>query len=274
MDDDDQRNPLIIVGGRSRSGRAVRTRLADWPMLGVVREAANPGECSIADYAEPPTDLDLRGVSIIICAGAVNGTRDELWRANVDVPKAWARRGIEGGARHLIQISSFSIFGRAEAIGKETHPAPISYYGNSKLGAELALTELARESLPITMLRVPILVGSGRDKLAKFAHAARRTGFVLSAPWPTPRSMLTYDGLAYAVEAVLQHPAPRDRQILFAADPEPFTAHMMKEIAEEHDRTLRAMHVPAHFLKVVEKAAPGLHASLFRNRGKFPGGQA
>ncbi|WP_439567648.1 NAD-dependent epimerase/dehydratase family protein [Sphingopyxis sp.] len=264
MDDDNQRNPLIIVGGRSRSGRAVRTRLADWPMLGIVREAANPGECSIADYAEPPTDLDLRGARIIICAGAVNGTHDELWHANVDVPKAWARRGIEGGARHLIQISSFSIFGRAEAIGTDTPPAPVSHYGESKLGAEFALTELAREGLPITMLRVPILVGSGSDKLAKFVHAARRTGLVLSAPWPTPRSMLPYDGLACAVEAILQRPAPRDSQILFAADPEPFTARMMKETAKEYGRTLRTMHVPAYFLKMIEKTAPGLHASLFR----------
>lgn len=264
MDDDNQRNPLIIVGGHSRSGRAVRARLADWPMLGIVREAAGTHERSIADYAEPPSDVDLRDATIIICAGAVNGTRDELWRANVDVPKTWTRRGIEGGARHLIQISSFSIFGGAEAIGPDTPAAPVSHYGESKLGAELALMELARDTLPITMLRVPILVGSGHDKLAKLARAARSTGLALSAPWPTPRSMLPYDGLARAVEAILQGPTPQAWQALFAADPEPFTAHMMMEAAEDNGRKLRALQMPAYFLKVIEKAAPGLHASMFR----------
>lgn len=231
--------------------------------MSIVRGPAALGERSVANYADPPADLDLRNATIVICAGAVSGAREELQRANVDVPKAWGQRSLDGGARNLVQISSFSIFGGAESIGTDTPINPVSHYGETKLTAEHALQAFSHGSLSMTMLRVPILVGNGNDKLAKLAGLARRTGIAMYPPWPVPRSMLSYDGLACAVDHVLQPTAPA-WQALFAADPEPFTPHMMIEEAEAVQRRLRAMPVPRPFLKIVEKVIPGLYASLFR----------
>lgn len=264
MNDSNFPEPMIVVGGNSRSGRAVRARLAGLPILALVRGVPKIGERSIADYADPPIDIDLGNATIVICAGAVDGTREELWRANVSVPKAWARRGIEGGARRLIQISSFSIFGGAEAIDSNTPVAPDSLYGESKLGAELCLQELAGDKLAMTMLRVPILVGSGDDKLAKLVGLAKRTGLAICAPWPAPRSMLPYDGLARSVENIFQDATTPGWQAKFAADPEPFTAQMMVNAAVQEGRPLRTMAIPASLLHFAKKGFPGLYTSLFR----------
>lgn len=264
MDDSNQQKTLIVVGGNSPSGRALRARFSGWPTLALVRGRAETGERSIASFSEPPADLDLRDATIVICADTQRGTRDELWRINVDVPTAWARRGIEGGADRFIQISSFSIFGGAEEVGPDSPVSPVSHYGESKLGAERALQELAGGAMRTTMLRVPILVGDGQDKLTTLVRFASRTGLAITAPWPAPRSMLPYDGLARAIEAIIHNAARDSWQALFAADPEPFSARMMIDAAEANRRKLRAMPVPAVLLKLLEKAAPGLHASLFR----------
>lgn len=259
-----QPQTLIIVGGSSASGRALRTRLSGWPTLALVLGQAKAGERSVANFAEPPADLDLRDAAVVICIDTQKGSPDELRRINVDIPAAWARRCIEGGAARFVQISSFSIFGAAEQIGSGCPVRPVSHYGESKLGAELALQELASRDMSITTLRVPILVGDGPDKLATLVRFANRTGFALTAPWPTPRSMLPYDGLARAIEAIISDVSQDPWQTRFAADPEPFSARMMIEAAEADGRKLRAISPPAMLLKMLEKVASGLHASLFQ----------
>jgi len=198
------------------------------------------------------------------CAGAVAGTRDNLLRANVETAARWARLAAGRGARQFIQISSFSIFGGAEEIGTHTPVAPHSHYGESKLLAEQALAELASEALPMSMLRVPILVGSGKDKLAKLVGLGRRTGFTVAAPWPSPRSMLPYDGLAAAIERLAGQPQALPWQTPFAADPEHFDAQMLVDEANAVGRSIKIVRAPTVALKLLKAAAPGMYASLFR----------
>lgn len=251
---------VVIVGGRSRSGLAVRAALAGHEVIGVVRGPAGPDEIAIADYAEVPPSLDLRDAAIVVCAGAVSGTDDSLMRANREVPLAWARAGIAAGARQFVQLSSFSLFGHQQAIGHATPQAPASPYGRSKLAAEHALEALDSGDMALARLRVPILIGAGADKLAKLVRLALRTGFMPVAPWPTPRSMLSYGALADAVRRIVEEGT---RGPLFAADPEPFTADLLCAAARDAGQRVRPLRVPRPALALLVRTAPGLHASLF-----------
>lgn len=245
---------LVIIGGTSRAGRAIIAR-TDAPIISVVREpTGRPGEVVVTAYDRPPDDMELAGAAIVNCAGTPIGSREELHRANVAVPMAWARQA-QGCAR-FVQISSFSIFGPVPLVTAATPLAPTTDYGSSKAAAEAALAGSGLGDR-LTVLRVPILIGGDRDKLAQLIRLVRRTGIVPAAPWPTPRSMLSYDGLAAAILGMIAD----DRGGTFsAADPEPFTPEMVARVSGG----ARVMRVPAMPLSLVRRALPGLHASMFR----------
>lgn len=250
---------VVIVGGRSRSGLAIRSALAGHGVTGIVRGQAGRGELAVADYLSPPQELDLSGAVVINCAGAVDGSPADLMQANRDVALAWAQAAAQGGAKQFVQVSSFSLYGHQPAIGRATPFAPASAYGESKLAAERGLEQMPG-GIAIARLRVPILVGAGSDKLSRLVGLARRTGLVPAAPWPAPRSMLTYGALAGAVRRIIEQGL---EGALFAADPEPFTAALLRDVARAEGRSVRLLRLPRPALALLRAGAPGLHSSLF-----------
>jgi len=231
-------------------------------VIGIARRDG-PGErVIVADYAAVPADLTLAGATIVNCVGTDRGSPETLQHLNVEVPRAWARAAREQGARQFVQLSSFSVYGRAERVSCATQAAPQGIYGRSKLAAEKALTA-ERGELALSVLRVPILVSpsgtSGApDKLAQLAALAKRLHTVPQPHRPVERSMLTYDGLAAAVERVIAG-AP---SLACAADPEPFTYALLAGAARERGLQVLSVPVPAIASKLLSKAAPALHDRL------------
>ena len=257
--DETNSHKVILLGGRSRAAAAIREELGAQRCIGVVR--SGPGERDVAtpDYAQVPGNLDLAGSIIVNCVGSPVGDADALMRLNRDVPLAWVEAGRAQGARGFVHISSFSIFGPVEAVDTSTPTRPMSDYGRSKLAAERALGESNVPDFPIAMLRVPILVGGGPDKLSQLVSLGSRTGFIPSASRPTPRSMLPYGGLARAVRLAIEG---RLDGPVHAADPEPFTPQLLRKEAAKQGRRIRIARLPRPATALIAKAAPGLHASL------------
>ena len=250
----------ILVGGASRAASAIAARLSA-PVIRVVRSPARlPNEHLVEDFDRGPGTLQLAGATIVNCAGTPHGTAGELDRANRAVPLAWATAAVQQGAARFVQLSSFSVFGTAARIDDETAVGPTSDYGRSKLAAEKELASIL-PSERLTILRVPILVGGGNDKLAQLVALARRTGIVPAAPWPTPRSMLSYDGLAATVIASIE--SGRDGAFC-AADPQPFEAELLAARARAAGLMMRLVRLPRPALALIRRFAPGVHSSLFQ----------
>ncbi len=250
---------VILLGARSRAADAIRQAMPGADITGIVRSNPHEGEIATPSYAVIPDDIALGGAVIVNCVGSPQGDADALRKVNYDVPVSWATAGKAAGAAGMVQISSFSIFGPAERVDADTPAHPVTDYGRSKLAAEEALAGIADTDFPIALLRVPILVGGGGDKLAQLVALARRTGFVPAASYPTPRSMLPYQGLAVAVRRAI---AARSNGPIFAADPEPFTPAMLQDVARETGKTVRQLPLPAPATWLIKRALPGLHASL------------
>ena len=257
--DDTNTGPVILLGGRSRAAAAIRAELGEERCIGIVRSGPCERDVVTPDYAQVPGNLDLAGATIVNCVGSPLGEADALMRLNRDVPLAWVEVGRKQGARGFVHISSFSIFGPVEAVDAATPTRPTSDYGRSKLAAERALGERNVSDCPIALLRVPILVGGGPDKLSQLVSLGRRTGLVPAASRPTPRSMLPYAGLARAVRLAIEG---RLSGPVHAADPEPFTPRMLREEAAKQGKRIRIVRLPRPATAFVAKAAPGLHASL------------
>lgn len=250
---------VILLGARSRAADAIRQAMPGVDMIGIVRRNPREGEIATSSYTVIPGDAPLEGAVIVNCVGSPQGDADALRRVNYEVPLSWATAGKAAGAAGMVQISSFSIFGPAERVDASTPAHPVTDYGRSKLAAEEALAGIADAGFPVALLRVPILVGGGGDKLAQLVTLSRRTGFIPVASYPTPRSMLPYEGLAVAVRTAIE--AGLDGPF-FAADPEPFTPAMLQAVARDAGKTLRQLPLPAPATWLIERALPGLHASL------------
>ena len=250
---------VILLGARSRAAEAIRQAMPGADITGIVRSHPREGEIATSGYTVVPDEVSLEGAVIVNCVGSPRGDADALRKVNHDVPVSWATAGKAAGAAGMVQISSFSIFGPAERVDADTPAHPVTDYGRSKLAAEEALAGIADAGFPIALLRVPILVGGGSDKLAQLVALARRTGLVPAASYPTPRSMLPYQGLAVAVRKAV---AERLSGPVFAADPEPFTPAMLQDVARDAGKTVRQLPLPAPATWLIGRALPGLYASL------------
>lgn len=200
------------------------------------------------------------GSIVINCVGTPAGSERSLLRLNRDVALRWAEAAAVAGATHFIQLSSFSVYGRAEQIGSGTPELPCTAYGRSKLAADRDLLALAQPNMSISIVRIPMLFGDGASKLAQLV---RLTRIMRAVPKPNPpieRSMLSYDALAAAILKLARQPV---NGIVHVADATVFTYERLSERMQcRTGRAPRRIRFPATVVDIVRRAAPSLHARL------------
>lgn len=260
---------VLILGGHSNLAQAIIRQALPSDQITLVaryrREGAEPADIIfVEDYAELPDSCFAGVTSVINCVGrATRGpNEDSLENVNVGIPVAAARQALEAGVRHFLQVSSLSIFGRAQFMDAGTEPAPVTPYGRSKLAAETLLKALCDDGLDLALMRFPILYGHGTgDKLIRLARIAMQLRW-LPVPRPLPRrSTLHINNAA----AVLLHVA-RNRLsgTLFASDGQPFDFQALAAaIWAERQRRIRLVSLPAAAFRPLRWATPGIYASLY-----------
>lgn len=254
--------PLVLVGGDSRAAAAIGARNRGRRIISVARRDG-PGERVLTpDYRTVPSATPLADATIVNCVGTDQGSAGELAALNFEVPVAWATAAAGAGARQFVQLSSFSVYGRRETIGRDTPPAPESDYGKSKHDAEAALSQI--DGVAVGIVRVPILVSpagavGAPDKLARLASMAARARAVPAPADRVERSMISYDAMARAVELLEADPRP----LAIAADPQPFTYDLLAEVAREAGLSVTRIPVPRFAARLLARAVPGLADRLF-----------
>ena len=97
-------------------------------------------------------------------------------RVNRDLPIEIATVAKSAGVGQFIFLSSMSVYdGSEKMITKKTKEQPTTYYGKSKLAAEIGLAKLIDENFKIAIIRPPMVYGLNAtgnytrlSKLAKF----------------------------------------------------------------------------------------------------------
>lgn len=209
----------------------------------------------------------LQGVQVVVHLAARvhvmnESSKDPLadFRAmNVDATLNLARQAVQAGARRFIFISSIKVNGeRTLNQGKPftslDEPNPLDFYGQSKLEAELALQQLAKETgLELVIVRPPLVYGP-----AVKANFQKLMGLVkLGVPLPfagvdNRRSMVALDNLVDLLITCLSHPSAANQVFLVSDDEDLSLVQLLKLIANEMDKKLYLFSFPLGF---VNKAA-------------------
>ena len=250
---------ILLLGGDSRLARRIAARR---PFArSVVRHGtADAVTTVVADYAEVPLSAFVGIATVVNCVGTPVGSPATLHAVNHDVAFASATRARAAGCRHFIQVSSLSVYGRAEQIDGMTPVAPVSAYGRSKAAADAALSALDDDAFAVTILRVPALYGRGAaGKFGALARAMRRLGgFPVSRPLPQ-RSLLHLDNAAAVIAAL-----PPQNGVVLAADHDLFDLGVLADVLARLDvRRPVLVPLPRFALAPLAIAAPAVYAGLF-----------
>lgn len=258
---------ILVTGGNGRLGQTVLQALGERGVAGVRQAGSNGDEIIITSDG----DVDaarLSGIGAIInCAGRTNGNSAQMEQANVRYPLKLARHAGKAGVSRFIQVSSFSVFGRAEYIDSRSALAPIDAYGRSKLAAERALIALSDTDFRVVALRLPFMFSADNPALL-----GRLTSLMLQlkvlpyrAGHPSQRSMITYSSAADALVSCAEK-GGRTARTLSAADPVPLGLNdIAQAIGEQFQQKIATLPVPGPITVGLEAILPPIANRLFRS---------
>jgi len=253
-----ERTKILVVGGGSRIARALGAKLGTEVTFVSRRSTRHPVGLQVGAYDDIPASA-FDGVRCVVnCVGISTGSGDALVAVNVDVPRQIAAAAKAADVPHMIHVSSFSVYGPARRIDRETSPSPASDYGRSKLAGDTALLKLADDRFAVTILRLPLIYGT--DSLGKLGQLLRLWRRVRLLPVPSAdvvRAMISVDLSA----AILSRLAATPRTgIVFAADPRPFT---YVDAMHARSERLYRLPLPRPVTALVERTIPTIGNRLF-----------
>ncbi len=166
---------VLVVGSNSYIGRKFREYILQMDKEGISADlvSALDGSWRQADFSSYDAVLHLAAMVHI------KETKDMemlYYRINHELAVEVAEKAKENHVKQFIFMSTASVYGlRTGCIDKETVPKPTTFYGKSKLAAEMDIMKLQDEDFRIAIVRPPMVYGEGCKgnyarlvKLAKF----------------------------------------------------------------------------------------------------------
>lgn len=217
-------------------------------------EAGSLPDYRKADILSPETlapVMDGAG-AVVHAAGLAHVFGDEsrapFVPVNVEGTANVVRAAIEAGSRHLVLVSSVSVYGRSkERLCDETGTCrPEGPYAESKYEAERQAIQLAEEAdLKLTILRLATAYGEGdRGNVARLIHAIDRGRFVWVGSGRNRKSLIHRDDVGRACAAVLRQP-PEGVEVYNLSATPCTMREVVQGIADALDRPVPRWEIPS-----------------------------
>jgi nucleoside-diphosphate-sugar epimerase len=245
---------VLVTGANGFVGRSIVSELskgADELILLdriVSREAERPGVKFVeADISRPidPTGLDIGNIDMVIHAAGLAHqfgpvSRETFWKVNVDGTANVAGLAAESGARHMVLISSVSVYGKPEEgislRAEDAECKPEGPYAESKFESEKIASQISeKKGLPLTILRLATVIGEGdRGNVARLIRAIDKKTFIWIGKGENRKSLVHKDDVARACIAAMNcdHTGMR----IYNVSAQPLT---MKEIVSSIAESLK-----------------------------------
>ncbi len=180
----------------------------------------------------------------------------EFQQVNTDGTGRLARQAAAAGVRRLVFMSSIKVNGEATGEDPFTEadtPAPVDYYGKSKLEAEERLWQISRETgMEIVVIRPPLVYGSGvKGNLARLRSWLKRGVPLPLGAIHNARSLVELGSLAELVLLCASRPEAAG-EVFLAADQEYVsTPDIVRALAGEAGVRPRLWPLPPLFLRIL-----------------------
>jgi len=189
----------------------------------------------------------------------------EYEKINVTQTLELAKKSKQSGVKQFIFMSTVKVYGEeTDGIYSETSEChPEDEYGKSKLKAELELKKLENENFKISIIRTPIVYGSGvKANIKSLINLVNRIRVLPFGKIENKRSMVYIGNLCHLVdELIIQQKAG----VFLASDDEPLsTSKLIKLIALNLDKKLYLIKVP-FFETLLRLLKPSFHKRLYGN---------
>lgn len=179
---------------------------------------------------------------------------------NVDATMNLARQAVAAGVKRFVFVSSIKVNGEATTDRPFTafdRPAPDDPYGQSKLEAETALQELARQTgLELVIVRPPLVYGPGVR--ANFHSLMKLVSLGLPLPLGAVgnrRSMVALDNLVDLLILCCSHPAASGQVFLVSDNNDVGITDLLRMLAAAMQKRSLLLPVPAAWLAAAARLA-------------------
>ena len=267
---------ILVTGANGFVGSALTARLASG-RVGVraaVRRPPTARQPGVEHVAAPSLSADadwrraLTGVRAVVHAAArVHVMRDdardplaEFRSANVEGTVALARQAAAAGVERFVFVSSIKVNGEStppdRPFSANDVPLPLDPYGISKLEAERALGDLARETgLPVVIVRPPLVYGPGvkANFFALLKWLQRGVPLPLGAIH-NRRSLVALENLVDLLATCVEHPAAPGQTLLVSDGEDLSTTELLRRLATALGKRARLVPVPQQALIVAARA--------------------
>jgi dihydroflavonol-4-reductase len=211
---------ILLTGGSGFIGQRLARRIAERgdSLVALVRRTSRPGvlkelgaQLAFGDIATGEGLAEAaQGVDCVIhLAGVTKGRQPEdYFQGNAEgTRRVMAALASQEKPPRLVYCSSIAAGGPSHPDRprrEEDPPAPVSVYGRSKLGGELAVREFAHR-VPSVILRPPIVYGPGDQEFLPSLLPMARMGLMLKSGFgPKRYSLIHVDDLCTALLAATE----------------------------------------------------------------------
>lgn len=133
------------------------------------------------DFSQYDIVYHVAGIAHADVGNVSEDTREKYYAVNTDLAIAVAGKAKAEGVGKFILMSSMIVYGESAPCGKEkvigcsTVPRPASFYGDSKLQADVGVRGLADACFKVVVLRPPMVYGRGsKGNYPTLAKLAKR----------------------------------------------------------------------------------------------------
>lgn len=277
---------VAVTGTTGFLGKALVHLLTENQQVEVIsmcRKTSHESEMKLdlSSHFDVAKELHQRRVDVVIhCAARAHILDDdakspleEYRKVNTSATIELAKQAVAAGVKRFIFISSAKVNGEVSAA---SHPlsetvleAPTDPYALSKYEAELALTQISKESgMEVVIIRPPLVYGP--EVKANFAALMKLSRLGLPLPFGAinnRRSLISIDNLCDVISLCITHPAAANQTFLVSDDEDASTTQLLTELVKAYGARTLLVPIPVILLKVLLKIVgkPMIAERLFGN---------
>ncbi len=261
---------ILITGAGSYLGTNVEAYLKEYSLshedeqYEIDTVSQRTEEWRTVDFGMYDSVFHVTGIAHADVAKASEEEKEQYYKVNCELAAETARKAQAEGVKQFIYMSSIIVYGESAPIGKkkritkDTEPAPVNFYGDSKLRAEQSLQELQTDDFRVAIVRAPFLYGKGcKGNYVQLAKMARK--LPVFPALKNERSMLYVENFCEFVRLLIEQGSggifyPQNREYSS-------TDEMVKEIVACYGKKIRLCKWMNPFVKLFAKC-PGKIGAL------------